>query len=593
LRGTGAGSAGSTLYGGAGADQLWGGDNPVGDLMYGGKDADTFWYAPFEGSDTIGAETGNLSWSGSDVARLSGITLNQLVFGLASQYDVAVNFTTDSGLAGSLTLQGYLQTNSSGSRLHHFVADDKTFDLIMANDTASTLSGSSAFDYIQGGLANDVLTAGSGDSLYGGGGNDLLNWISGGSVFDGGTGTDTLSAAAAISGADMWLTGADTTLPVITNIEYLQGSNYNDTLRGSSAAETINGGVGSDIIWGAAGADYLQGGVGADTYWFGSGDGSDTIGVDTGYNRFDTAYLYDATFTQLGFSLINNGGELQITLNQDPTNTLVLEQWGANGANMTTVNTLRLDTFVTTDKTFGLAIGQSSSANTLVGSSLSDYIVCGGSGDVVSNTGTGDTLLGGAGNDLFNIRGTEASVDGGAGADTISGSAATAGVDFNLQNTDTNRPVFSNIEYVQGSSFADILRGSSLADTLDGGSGNDALWGAGGNDLLMGGAGTDTYWFAGGDGMDTIASSSINSADEVRFAAINGNQISGNDLQSISLNGSDLTITLTTGDALVLADWASTTSAGYKLNRFTFGDNGSYSLAFDSSGTAQWSKLMP
>ena len=46
--------------------------------------------------------------------------------------------------------------------------------------------------------------------------------------------------------------------------------------------------------------------------------------------------------------------------------------------------------------------------------------------------------------------------------------------------------------------------GSSDADLIDGGAGNDKLRGGQGNDYLIGGDGSDTYYFAAGDGQDSI-----------------------------------------------------------------------------------------
>ena len=48
---------------------------------------------------------------------------------------------------------------------------------------------------------------------------------------------------------------------------------------------------GADQLWGNKGNDVLIGGVGADTYWFGVGDGSDTITDGGALNAYDVVNL--------------------------------------------------------------------------------------------------------------------------------------------------------------------------------------------------------------------------------------------------------------------------------------------------------------
>lgn len=146
-------------------------------------------------------------------------------------------------------------------------------------------------------------------------------------------------------------------------------------------------------------------------------------------------------------------------------------------------------------------------------------------------------------------------VDGGSGTDTLSLAIATVGREINLYSA-----AYQNIEYLMGSSLNDTLRGGSLAENL-----------------------------AGGDGADTIATSTINSADYVNFSSINGAQIGGADISSTVVNGNALTITLASGDSLTVANW--TLTDGSKLNKFTFGANGTYSLALAIDNTPTWTKL--
>ena len=67
----------------------------------------------------------------------------------------------------------------------------------------------------------------------------------------------------------------------------------NCTLRGGSGLDTVFGGAGSDLIWGGGLADDLMsGGLGADIFYFGNGDGNDSI-VERGEGYRDTVKVYN------------------------------------------------------------------------------------------------------------------------------------------------------------------------------------------------------------------------------------------------------------------------------------------------------------
>lgn len=562
---------GETLQGGSGADHLWG--YAGSDIMTGGVGTDTYWFTTGDATDTITQDTLNSQY---DVVRLSGLNFSALSFGVASNADLLIDIGTG---ADTLTIQNWVGGGTSNLyRLNAFVTDDKTFGLAVANDTATNLTGTSYSDYMLGGLGADTLTAGAGDTLIGGAGNDLLKYLSTGAKFDGGTGTDTLTASALTTGITLNL--YDT---AISSIEYLVGTSLADILRGDTLANTLEGGSGADALWANAGNDAMIGGVGADTYWFGSGDGNDTITQDTTNNAADKVIFYNSTFSQLSFARTGTG-DLTITRDSDATNTLVLNEWGNDS------NTARINSFVTTDMTFGLAVGTAAGDN-LSGTALADYMTGLAGDDTIGASAGADTIYGGDGNDSITYRATQAIVDGGAGTDTLTAAAATAAVEIDLRNYTTEQTQFTSIDYVIGSTYDDILRGTSNAETLSGGAGMDILWGAAGADSLAGGAGTDTYWFGGGDGNDTIATSTINSADYVQFASIDGRQILGTDVSSTTIVGNNLTITLSSGDALTLEDW--NVGGGNKLNKFNFGaESGNWSLAVSGEGVATWTRIV-
>ncbi|MFV4725678.1 hypothetical protein ACNJUL_21275, partial [Mycobacterium tuberculosis] len=59
--------------------------------------------------------------------------------------------------------------------------------------------------------------------------------------------------------------GGDAEGDLLSGIERVVGSNFDDVLTGSSAADALLGGAGDDTLQGGAGADTLDGGAGTDT----------------------------------------------------------------------------------------------------------------------------------------------------------------------------------------------------------------------------------------------------------------------------------------------------------------------------------------
>ncbi|OLP58699.1 hypothetical protein BJF93_17915 [Xaviernesmea oryzae] len=133
----------------------------------------------------------------------------------------------------------------------------------------------------------------------------------------------------------------------------------------------------------------------------------------------------------------------------------------------------------------------------------------------------GDVELGGGNDYIDNTGGTvKGHIAGGTGNDTyVISNAKTLLIEAKNGGIDTVR---SSVSYVlsdnfenltltgskalnaTGNSAANQLHGNDANNVIKGMAGNDLIWGHGGNDTLSGGAGTDTFFFANGDGRDTI-----------------------------------------------------------------------------------------
>lgn len=223
----------------------------------------------------------------------------------------------------------------------------------------------------------------------------------------------------------------------ISLIRSLYGGRYTGTssseqLTGTSKGDALAGNGGNDSLCGGAGADALNGGSGTD-------------------------YA----------SYINAKAAVRVDLSATSRNT-----GDAKG-----------DTYSSIEGLVGSKYGDD-----LTGNAAATIFFGIGGNDKIYGLGGNDTLIGGAGAD---------SLSGGTGRDYASYSDAKAGVVANLLSRTANTgdaagDVYTSIESLFGSNFADVLTGDTLANTLIGSGGNDRLSGNGGNDALNGGLGADT-----------------------------------------------------------------------------------------------------
>ncbi|WP_428428502.1 M10 family metallopeptidase C-terminal domain-containing protein [Pararhizobium sp.] len=347
--------------------------------------------------------------------------------------------------------------------------------LLFQGNTASLIED------VKGGSGNDKITGNQvANVLYGNGGNDILNGDAGNDFLvggvgadklNGGTGTDTASYAGATTGvvANLATSTANTNDAkgdIYSSIENLTGSSYADRLSGNAGVNTLSGAAGNDILNGDAGNDMLVGGIGADRLNGGAG-------IDT------------ASYTRATTGVVANLATSTANTND------------AKGDVYSSIENLTGSSYA--DKLYGDA-----SINILLGDAGDDLLNGAAGNDVLNGDAGNDILVGGIGADRLN---------GGAGTDTASYAGATKGVTAhlgrpNVNTNDAKGDVYSSIENLTGSSYADSLYGDAKANTLSGSAGNDLLSGAAGNDLLVGGIGADDLY--GGGGADRFIFSATN-----------------------------------------------------------------------------------
>jgi Ca2+-binding RTX toxin-like protein len=206
-----------SLFGGAGKDELQGG---AGDnKLYGGAGDD--FLTVYDGTDLLSGG------AGFDVAVFGGFP--------GSSENMVVNLTA--------------QTVSGGDGEGDSISSIEGVLTGLGNDL---LTGSSAGNWLIGNAGDDTITGLAGQ--------DRLNGMSGADQIDGGAGNDTAEYQISAAGVSVNLAtgaaiGGDATGDVLTSIENLLGSTFNDILTGDDLANVIEGGTGDDKIAGGAAGD--------------------------------------------------------------------------------------------------------------------------------------------------------------------------------------------------------------------------------------------------------------------------------------------------------------------------------------------------
>ena len=444
-----AGAGGNdSLYGGYGSDTLIGGSGD--DLLDGG---DSFDLASYE--DAASAVTLDLSLitpqntggAGTDtlisIEQLVGSRFGDTLLGTFESNSIwgRAGNDTISGLAGADQLYGEdgNDTIRGGDDNDYIYADRSDYTVRFNNK----LYGDAGDDHIYSWFGNDTIRGGSG--------NDFISDPGGNDNIAGGSGIDELSYGSAQYGAvtvDLRITVAQNTggagIDIITGIENVTGSSYNDVLVGSNGANRIRGAYGNDYVSGLDGDDVLAGEYGNDN--INGGSGNDTVTYE---------YNYGGVTVDLG-----------ITGPQDTIN---------DG----------IDTITNVENITG-----SYYDDTLSGNSSTNTIEAGNGNDVIDGHGGDDTLRGGDGDDILNGGGGNDGLYGNAGIDTAAYSDAAAAVTVNLGMLgaqDTGGAGFDTlggIENLTGSNYNDTLIAAGGANVLNGGKGNDTLTGGGGGDTF-------------------------------------------------------------------------------------------------------------
>ncbi|NLO98664.1 MAG: hypothetical protein GX091_11480, partial [Peptococcaceae bacterium] len=308
--------------------------------------------------------------------------------------------------------------------------------------------------------------------LIAGSGDDTFSFVNNGSFtgsIDGGLGNNWLDYALYGSvdvTAGVTVNLAQGLIPglngILTGVNNVIGTPYNDTIIGNDR---------DNIIVGGKGNDHLEGLGGYNTYIFEENWGEDTVINSSGRGTLD-------------FSGLNQGLTINLQNGQDSQNISTII---ANNGRVTFSGINRIQT------------GDGDNEYNISGSHKLD-------------------LVGGSGNDTFNFLGlstVDGLIDGGEGYNILNYSAYDTAVDFNLElRKATGLAGFRNIQEFVGSAFSDTITGSNSKNrfTVTGENSGEISWivsdPATGQTInyvlkfsavenLLGGSGDDTFAFNG------------------------------------------------------------------------------------------------
>ena len=458
------GGGADTLDGGAGDDTLIGGAGA--DSLIGGAGNDTADYSASNAGVIVNLAAGTGAGGDAQGDTLAGVenvvgsAFGDLLIGdeRANVLDGGDGDDTLIGGGGDDTLIG-----GDGVDIADFsgLADGVTMDL--AAGTGSTGAGGTVLigvEGVQGSAGDDVLAGDGGANVFDGGdGDDILAGRGGADTLIGGDGVDTADysesgAGVTVNLADGTGLGGDAEGDVLSGIENLTGSDFDDLLIGDEHANLLDGGAGNDTLIGAAGPDTLIGGAGIDTVDYRDATAGVTVNLATGRGGVAPP---EAGFMAFSFApaeaLEEGGGEEG-------------EEGGPG------------------DTSDGDVL---SGIENIAGSDYDDLLIGDENANQIDGRAGNDTLIGGGGADTL---------IGGDGVDTADYSESGAGVTVDLAagtgfGGDAEGDILSEVENVTGSDFADRLIGDDLDNLLDGRAGNDTLIGGAGADTLLGGEGID------------------------------------------------------------------------------------------------------
>ncbi len=462
-----------------------------------------------------------------------------------------------------------------------------------ARTKALNITGNSKANKITGTSGNDTLNGGSGnDTLTGGRGKDIFIYESGSDVItDYVAGQDTIQIASGeissyeISGSDatfkigkgsLKVKGGKSSAIVVVDENknlavYQSGAIYNNAKPSKATAATltsdyagsltagsalisvdasprtsaikISGNAKDNFLTGGSGKDFIDGGKGSDT--LSGGKGGDTLTGGAGADVFIYA---------------EGDGSDVITDYESGEDVIKLESGEVKSYGVKNG-----------DAIFKIGTG----SVTLKGAAASAVSIL--DADDVFSVYKGGLIYNGAKISRADAVTITADFEGeldsyGASVETIDASARTAAIE------------------ITGSAADNFILGGKGRDTVSGGKGADTISGGRGNDLLTGGKGADVFYFASGDGSDTVTdysegdilsvdgAASYGTADGDAVLKLESGSITLTDAAELAVTvvGADGIASVYSGEEISTETWS--TDAAVSSGKEIFGTDGDDTL---------------
>ena len=411
----------------------------------------------------------------------------------------------------NLTLTGAAANSATGNALVNIITGNAGNNVLAGLGGADTINGGGGLDTstyaaspsgVNVSLATGAASGGDADgdvlsnveNLTGSAFDDVIEGDGGNNVLVGGAGVDMLTYVHATAGVSVSLATATAQntggagVDTLSQFEGLTGTAFADTITGSSSANTLVGLDGNDSIVGGAGGDTLVGGLGDDTY---SVDNSGDVITENPSEGTDLVLASASHTLEANVENLTLVGTGAINGTGNSGGNLIL----GNAANNVLSGMGGADTLNGGD---GLDTAAYAASPLAVNLSLATSTYSGGDadGDQLSNI---ENLTGSAFNDTLEGDAGPNVLVGGAGSDMLTYAHAAAAVSVSLAITTAQNTggggidTVSQFENLTGTAFNDTLTGSSSGNLIVGLDGHDSLVGGAGADTLAGGLGDDTY----------------------------------------------------------------------------------------------------
>jgi uncharacterized protein (TIGR01370 family) len=213
-------------------------------------------FLSFSSSDASYSDFGEIADATTGDDNLLGTGLGDYIDAYAGDdiIDAGTGVDVVAGGVGADTMDGgegsdYLNYSNSTASV--------SVDMVTGTGTGGDAAGDSftGFENVVGSAFDDVIT---GDAS-----NNIIKGNGGADTVDGGAGTDYLNYNNSAEGVAVNLTtgtgsGGDAEGDVITGIERIIGSNFDDTLTGDATNNLFTGGAGADVLDGEEGTDWVS-----------------------------------------------------------------------------------------------------------------------------------------------------------------------------------------------------------------------------------------------------------------------------------------------------------------------------------------------